>query len=332
MAGDGTSTEPMSNEFVSLNLLDDVDDRPPSFAFASLFDRMRTAFSAPPSKTESEVATAAGPSGPSQRRTSWRSPQSASPASRFVSLRTATPSLSMAPIHASPIMPSEASDTTSIDTGRSEAWSTLGGMISGVPGFPLGSDVLDDTQSLSQRPETGDEGTSHVRPSADMWIRRFRGEGLSRKYWMADDTAKECRDCLMPFTSLRRKHHCRICGQIFCSRCASNLVPGARWGQKHAIRMCDQCHTMLEEYDRREHMDAEARDKSQRQPLLAPSPGVCCGDGGDVSGEGGGRWAGASIKSDACVSTSSRPDRNGATSVASASGASDALTSPSASI
>lgn len=274
MARDGPTTQPMTNEFVSLNLLDDSDDRPSSFAFTSLFDRMRTAFSAPPSKTESDVATAAGPSGPSQRHTPRCAPDNSSPSSRILPLRTAPPSLSMAPIHASPVVPSEASDTTSIDTGRSEAWSTLGGMISGVPGFPLGSDVLDDTQSLSQRPETGDEGTSSVRPSADMWIRRFRGEGLSRKYWMADDTAKECRDCLMPFTSLRRKHHCRICGQIFCSRCASNLVPGARWGQKHAIRMCDQCHTMLEEYDRRERMDAEARDKSQRQPLLAPSPGL----------------------------------------------------------
>ena len=116
-----------------------------------------------------------------------------------------------------------------------------------------------------------------MRPSADIWIRRFRGEGLSRKYWMADETAKECRDCLMPFTSLRRKHHCRICGQIFCHRCASNLVPGERWGHKGSIRTCNQCKNMLEEYDHRERIDAEAREASflqEQSPMSSSMPEV----------------------------------------------------------
>ena len=105
---------------------------------------------------------------------------------------------------------------------------------------------------------------SSGRPSADAWIRRFRGEGLSRKYWMADETAKECRDCLMPFTPLRRRHHCRICGQIFCHRCASNLVTGERFAHKGPIRTCNQCRRMLQEYDRRKEIDAEVRKRPRR--------------------------------------------------------------------
>lgn len=37
--------------------------------------------------------------------------------------------------------------------------------------------------------------------------------GLSRHYWMEDENCKECYDCKSEFTTWRRKHHCRICGQ-----------------------------------------------------------------------------------------------------------------------
>lgn len=63
---------------------------------------------------------------------------------------------------------------------------------------------------------------------------------------MPDKDAKECYDCAVAFTSWRRKHHCRICGAIFCSRCASNLVPGQRFGSAGYIRVCNICLAKLE--------------------------------------------------------------------------------------
>lgn len=47
-----------------------------------------------------------------------------------------------------------------------------------------------------------------------------------RKFWMPDANSKECYDCSAKFTAFRRKHHCRLCGQIFCSKCCNQAVPG----------------------------------------------------------------------------------------------------------
>ena len=44
-------------------------------------------------------------------------------------------------------------------------------------------------------------------------IRRLRGEGVNKDYWMADENAKECFGCSASFFVFRRKHHCRICGK-----------------------------------------------------------------------------------------------------------------------
>ncbi|RXM34146.1 1-phosphatidylinositol 3-phosphate 5-kinase [Acipenser ruthenus] len=36
-----------------------------------------------------------------------------------------------------------------------------------------------------------------------------------KQYWMPDSQCKECYDCNEKFTTFRRRHHCRLCGQIF---------------------------------------------------------------------------------------------------------------------
>ncbi|WFD29956.1 1-phosphatidylinositol-3-phosphate 5-kinase [Malassezia sp. CBS 17886] len=139
----------------------------------------------------------------------------------------------------------------------------------------LAHDVADDTRSMASstthaaRSDGTDDAASvasmRAPPTgADAWIRRFRGEGISRRYWMADETAKACRECTLPFTQLRRRHHCRICGQIFCSRCAPHIIPGARFGHQGRLRICDPCRHMLDEYGHRERIDADARVASRR--------------------------------------------------------------------
>ena len=35
-------------------------------------------------------------------------------------------------------------------------------------------------------------------------------------------------NCDQPFTFLRRRHHCRWCGRLFCHNCSSSLVEGQR--------------------------------------------------------------------------------------------------------
>jgi len=45
--------------------------------------------------------------------------------------------------------------------------------------------------------------------------------------WENDHSSPNCHDCSRPFTNLNRRHHCRLCGQIFCNDCSRHrsLVP-----------------------------------------------------------------------------------------------------------
>ncbi|KAG8906077.1 1-phosphatidylinositol-3-phosphate 5-kinase [Tulasnella sp. 403] len=121
-----------------------------------------------------------------------------------------------------------------------------------IPGFPIN----DDTRSIRTVASGRKAG------SASKVIRRLRGEGLSREYWMDDETCKECYDCKSVFSTWRRKHHCRICGQIFCSRCASNIIKGSRFGAEGVLRVCNLCLQKLEE---------EEDDDDDRRSVLTVS-------------------------------------------------------------
>lgn len=63
---------------------------------------------------------------------------------------------------------------------------------------------------------------------------------LSKEFWMADDTCKECFLCGNPFSAFRRKHHCRTCGCIFDSKCTS-IIPGEKFGVSGSLRVCKTC-------------------------------------------------------------------------------------------
>ncbi|KAK0465502.1 uncharacterized protein EV420DRAFT_1744569, partial [Desarmillaria tabescens] len=108
-----------------------------------------------------------------------------------------------------------------------------------IPGFP----IQDDARSVKT------SASLHRSGSVSKVIRRIRGEGLSRDYWMDDENCKECYDCKSIFTTWRRKHHCRICGQIFCSRCASNIIKGSRFGHDGMVRVCNLCLEKLAKVD-----------------------------------------------------------------------------------
>ncbi|KAG7277312.1 hypothetical protein CRUP_005846 [Coryphaenoides rupestris] len=51
-----------------------------------------------------------------------------------------------------------------------------------------------------------------------------------------------CITCKAPFTVIRRKHHCRSCGKIFCSRCSAHSAPLPRYGQVKPVRVCTHCY------------------------------------------------------------------------------------------
>ncbi|XP_054151055.1 lateral signaling target protein 2 homolog isoform X4 [Melozone crissalis] len=60
--------------------------------------------------------------------------------------------------------------------------------------------------------------------------------------WVPDEVCSYCTACKAPFTVIRRKHHCRSCGKIFCSRCSSHSAPLPRYGQMKPVRVCTHCY------------------------------------------------------------------------------------------
>jgi 1-phosphatidylinositol-3-phosphate 5-kinase len=164
-----------------------------------------------------------------------------------------------------------------------------------IPGFP----IADDARSIKTSTSVGPKSAS-----VSKVIRRLRGEGehsiadltgvnsgmtcsslgLSRDYWMDDESCKDCYKCKGVFTTWRRKHHCRICGmqphtarnalifsrrsllgQIFCSRCASNIIKGSRFGEQGMIRICDICLKTLED-------GLPEDDEDDRRSVVSSSP------------------------------------------------------------
>lgn len=71
---------------------------------------------------------------------------------------------------------------------------------------------------------------------------------LSKEYWMKDESAKECFTCGKTFNTFRRKHHCRICGQIFCKNCTL-IISGERFGYDQNLRVCQTCYNHADSYE-----------------------------------------------------------------------------------
>ena len=72
-----------------------------------------------------------------------------------------------------------------------------------------------------------------------------------KQYWMPDSNCHQCYECGLRFSTLKRRHHCRICGQIFCHSCCSNQVPGKIIGYTGYLRACTYCCKVVLQYIRR---------------------------------------------------------------------------------
>nr|NP_001041461.1 zinc finger protein 6 [Ciona intestinalis]XP_009860813.1 zinc finger protein 6 isoform X1 [Ciona intestinalis]FAA00159.1 TPA: zinc finger protein [Ciona intestinalis] len=64
------------------------------------------------------------------------------------------------------------------------------------------------------------------------------GETLDTVDWISDDDVTNCGSCDQKFSLTLRKHHCRVCGKIFCKNCSDNWLSK---GDKK-LRCCASCH------------------------------------------------------------------------------------------
>ena len=68
-----------------------------------------------------------------------------------------------------------------------------------------------------------------------------------KKFWLPDNLSQNCFSCETKFSMLfDRRHHCRICGNIFCNNCTSKqiqfMVKDKNENDKFVkIKVCDYC-------------------------------------------------------------------------------------------
>jgi hypothetical protein len=64
--------------------------------------------------------------------------------------------------------------------------------------------------------------------------------------WVLDKTTNKCSECNIHFNIIKRKHHCRNCGKIFCNNCSKNriIIPNSTYTNKE--RVCVNCYNILQ--------------------------------------------------------------------------------------
>lgn len=88
---------------------------------------------------------------------------------------------------------------------------------------------------------------------------------MQEKRWQSDDSAVSCTLCRVSFGLLTRRHHCRFCGQVFCSKCSDKTERGAS-GEKQ--RICDSCFLQKRGQTPSPMLDSAASSSSSSSKLV----------------------------------------------------------------
>lgn len=107
-------------------------------------------------------------------------------------------------------------------------------------------------------------------------------EDYNAPVWVPDNRADKCANCSEAFGIWRRKHHCRLCGQVVCWLCSqrSFLIPNYEEGDAYKpARACDPCYDSVFPADQPEESQSALADDSL--PTSAEMTSIPSTDGSD---------------------------------------------------
>lgn len=78
--------------------------------------------------------------------------------------------------------------------------------------------------------------------SAFNLVGRYRARDGARDHWVPDEVAPACFKCHQQFTTIKRRHHCRCCGEVFCGSCSTRRARLPEHGHSSLVRVCDECY------------------------------------------------------------------------------------------
>ena len=74
--------------------------------------------------------------------------------------------------------------------------------------------------------------------------------------WVSDDKVDKCHNCDISFSFINRRHHCRLCGRIFCGYCCNQfaeipkllerITDQSWWIFSESNRLCQTCFSEIE--------------------------------------------------------------------------------------
>ncbi|WIA15988.1 hypothetical protein OEZ85_012727 [Tetradesmus obliquus] len=112
-------------------------------------------------------------------------------------------------------------------------------------------DLINMANSMFMDDNTKEEGWEAF-PTAKLMAAHYASERdvvlMEPPQWLPDSYASHCGTCQLPFKPLLRlRHHCRLCGKLFCHGCSSKqLLLPPRFKERDPQRVCGMCASLLE--------------------------------------------------------------------------------------
>jgi hypothetical protein len=87
--------------------------------------------------------------------------------------------------------------------------------------------------------------------------------------WMDDGAVRECCGCYRQFNFVRRRHHCRACGKVYCENCVRELRIVPTVSETVPVRCCNECVAIM---DIQESADLKTSKISSSLPKRSGRP------------------------------------------------------------
>lgn len=97
--------------------------------------------------------------------------------------------------------------------------------------------------------------------------------GKTAPFWTPDSEATNCLHCNVKFTVVKRRHHCRACGLVLCSKCCC-LKHKLTYMDNQEARVCTKCFEVLTSQE--EHTEDTDNTSGLSRPFNPANPMEYC--------------------------------------------------------
>ncbi|XP_064647718.1 myotubularin-related protein 3-like [Lineus longissimus] len=114
-------------------------------------------------------------------------------------------------------------------------------------GKHMNGDARDEESSLPDSIGSGDLTSlgNCSNTASDLSWEAIEEKDARMTLWVPDHAATHCAGCQSEFWVVRRKHHCRNCGRIFCATCADYFIAIPQQQLIDPVRVCRSCYKTI---------------------------------------------------------------------------------------